>query len=196
MNGFVPPPYPYDRLARFAPLADRFDGGLIDLSVGTPTDAPPLAVVEALATSGTERGYPQSIGTPALRDSASRWMGRRFGVEVSATDIGAVIGTKEFVGTLPQLLSLRTPDRDTVLYPAISYPTYEMGATLAGCRRGRSVTALDLVSPRASGSVSCEATDSSVNMTVQSPPVRRGGAPRAECRCRAAAPPHNVKENP
>jgi len=134
MNGFVPPPYPYDRLARFSPLADRFDGGLIDLSVGTPTDAPPLAVVEALATSGTERGYPQSVGTPALRNSASRWMGRRFGVEVPATDIGAVIGTKEFVGTLPQLLSLRTPDRDTVLYPAISYPTYEMGATLAGCR--------------------------------------------------------------
>ncbi|MDQ3177172.1 MAG: aminotransferase class I/II-fold pyridoxal phosphate-dependent enzyme [Actinomycetota bacterium] len=134
MNGFVPPPYPYDRLARFAPLADRFDGGLIDLSVGTPTDAPPPGVVEALATSGTERGYPQSIGTSALRESASRWMGRRFGVEVPATDIGAVIGTKEFVGTLPQLLSLRTPDRDTVLYPAISYPTYEMGATLAGCR--------------------------------------------------------------
>ena len=26
------------------------------------------------------------------------------------------------------------PDRDTVLYPSISYPTYEMGAILAGCR--------------------------------------------------------------
>ena len=30
--------------------------------------------------------------------------------------------------------NLRDPDRDTVLYPAISYPTYEMGATLAGLR--------------------------------------------------------------
>jgi aspartate/methionine/tyrosine aminotransferase len=29
---------------------------------------------------------------------------------------------------------LRDPGRDTVLYPAVSYPTYEMGATLAGCR--------------------------------------------------------------
>ena len=44
------------------------------------------------------------------------------------------IGTKEFVGTLPQWLHLRDPGRDTVLYPAISYPTYEMGAILAGCR--------------------------------------------------------------
>jgi aspartate/methionine/tyrosine aminotransferase len=38
------------------------------------------------------------------------------------------------VGTLPQWLKLRRPDRDTVLYPAVSYPTYEMGAVLAGCR--------------------------------------------------------------
>jgi aspartate/methionine/tyrosine aminotransferase len=32
------------------------------------------------------------------------------------------------------VLKLRDPSRDTVLYPAISYPTYEMGALLAGCR--------------------------------------------------------------
>ena len=38
------------------------------------------------------------------------------------------------MGTLPQWLKLRRPDRDTILYPAISYPTYEMGAILAGCR--------------------------------------------------------------
>jgi aspartate/methionine/tyrosine aminotransferase len=29
---------------------------------------------------------------------------------------------------------LRRPDRDTVLYPSVSYPTYAMGAELAGCR--------------------------------------------------------------
>ena len=48
--------------------------------------------------------------------------------------MAAAVGTKEFVGTLPQWLQLRSPDRDTVLYPEISYPTYEMGAILAGCR--------------------------------------------------------------
>ena len=31
-------------------------------------------------------------------------------------------------------MRLRRPDRDTVLYPEIAYPTYEMGAILAGCR--------------------------------------------------------------
>jgi aspartate/methionine/tyrosine aminotransferase len=35
---------------------------------------------------------------------------------------------------VPQWLHLRRPSRDTVLYPAVSYPTYAMGATLAGCR--------------------------------------------------------------
>ncbi len=48
--------------------------------------------------------------------------------------MAACVGTKEFVGTLPQWLALRRPDRDTVLYPELAYPTYEMGATLAGCR--------------------------------------------------------------
>jgi succinyldiaminopimelate transaminase len=132
--GFVPPPYPYERIDRFKPLADRFDGGLIDFSIGTPCDPPPAAVVEALGSSGAERGYPPSVGSAELRSAVHDWMLRRFDVEVSTEQIAACIGTKEFVGTLPQWLKLRRPELDTVLYPAISYPTYEMGATLAGCR--------------------------------------------------------------
>ena len=86
--------------------------------------------------SDSERGYPPSIGTAALRQAASRWIERRFEVAVDPMAIGATVGSKEFVGTLPQWLRLRSPDRDTVLYPATSYPTYEMGAILAGCRAG------------------------------------------------------------
>jgi succinyldiaminopimelate transaminase len=134
MTGFVPPPYPYDRLDRLVPIASALPGGEVDLSVGTPCDPPPATVLEALATSNSERGYPPSIGTPELRRAATDWMQRRFGVEVGLDSIGACVGTKEFVATLPQWLHLRMPERDTVLYPAISYPTYEMGAILAGCR--------------------------------------------------------------
>jgi succinyldiaminopimelate transaminase len=133
-TGFVPPPYPYDRLDTLAGVADQLPGGLVDLSVGTPCDPPPASVVAALSSSDSERGYPPSIGTPALRGAASRWLARRFGVDVPPTQIAACVGTKELVGTLPQWLRLRRPDRDTVLHPAICYPTYEMGATLAGCR--------------------------------------------------------------
>jgi len=133
-TGFVPPPYPYDRVDRFKPLGDAFEGGLVDFSIGTPFDPPPEAVIARLGDSGLERGYPPSIGSVDLREAVHRWMGRRFGIDVPPARIGACIGTKEFVGTLPQWLQLRRPDRDTILYPAISYPTYAMGATLAGCR--------------------------------------------------------------
>ncbi|MEZ5296892.1 MAG: aminotransferase class I/II-fold pyridoxal phosphate-dependent enzyme [Ilumatobacteraceae bacterium] len=131
---FVPPPYPYERIDRFKPYGDAFESGLIDLSIGTPFDPPPPAVVEALATSNAERGYPPSIGSVPLREAIARWMGRRFDLDVPIAQMAVAIGTKEFVGTLPQWMKLRRPDRDTVLYPEISYPTYEMGATLAGCR--------------------------------------------------------------
>src|SRR3954447_14970740 len=110
-------------------------GGCVDLSIGTPCDPPPAEVIAALSTSGTERGYPPSIGSVAFREAAAGWMARRVGVTVDpATELAACLGTKELVAGLPQWLKLREPSRDTVLYPSVSYPTYAMGATLAQCR--------------------------------------------------------------
>jgi aspartate/methionine/tyrosine aminotransferase len=90
--------------------------------------------VAALSSSGAERGYPMSVGSPAYRGAARGWMARRFGVDVPVEAVAACIGTKELVATLPQWLRLRSPDRDTVLHPGVAYPTYGMGAILAGCR--------------------------------------------------------------
>ncbi|HEX4822458.1 MAG TPA: aminotransferase class I/II-fold pyridoxal phosphate-dependent enzyme [Acidimicrobiales bacterium] len=135
MTGFVPPPYPYDRLDELAAVAADLPGGVIDLSIGTPCDPPPPSVVAALSASDAERGYPASIGTLAFRRAAAGWLQRRLGVTVDpASEVAACIGTKELVAGIPQWLKLRAPERDTVLYPAVSYPTYAMGATLAGCR--------------------------------------------------------------
>ena len=134
MAGFVPPPYPYDRLDELKAVAVERHGSVVDLSIGTPCDAPPRAVIDALANSDSERGYPPSIGTPAFRDAAAAWLNRLVDTSLTGADVRAAIGTKEFVAGLPQWLKLRTPERDTVLYPAISYPSYAMGATLAGCR--------------------------------------------------------------
>jgi succinyldiaminopimelate transaminase len=133
-RGFTPPPYPYDRLDALKPSAQALDGGLVDLSIGTPCDPPPPFVVEALASSAAERGYPASIGSPAFREAAAGWMQRRLGVEVPVAQLAACIGTKELVAGMPHWLRLRDPSRDVVLYPAISYPSYAMGAELAGCR--------------------------------------------------------------
>ncbi len=132
--GFVPPQYPYDRLGELHERAGRWPGGAVDLSIGTPVDPPPAAVLEALCSSGTERGYPPSVGTAAFRSAAAGWLERCLAVTVDQGLVAATIGSKELVAGLPHWLRLRRPDRDTVLYPSVSYPTYAMGATLAGCR--------------------------------------------------------------
>lgn len=133
-GGFAPPPYPYDRLDPARRVADGHEGGLVDLSVGTPLDPPATSVVAALADADRARTYPASIGIPELREAAARWIMRLFGTEVPTSQIAACVGSKEFVTGLPHLLKLRDPSRDTVLFPAVSYPSYEMGARLAGLR--------------------------------------------------------------
>jgi succinyldiaminopimelate transaminase len=133
-TGFVPPPYPYDRLIPIREVAARHEGGAVDLSVGTPCDPPPELVLEALRSSDSERGYPPSVGTGQLRDAATAWIERRFGVQLAEDQLAACVGTKELVVGVPHWLRLRDPSRDTVLYPAVSYPSYAMGAELAGCR--------------------------------------------------------------
>lgn len=133
-RSFVPPAYPYDRLRPLAAVAQNHPGGMVDLSIGTPCDEPPLAVVAALASSGAERGYPSGVGSDRLLDAARALLERRFGVALERRSVAACIGTKELVAGLPHWLRLRQPERDTVLYPAVSYPTYAMGALLAGCR--------------------------------------------------------------
>lgn len=134
MTGFVLPPYPYDRLDGLARDARERHGSIVDLSIGTPFDPPAPAVVRALAESDSERGYPPSVGSAPLLDAARAWIERRFGVTVARSQVAACVGTKEFVASTPLYLRLRSPERDTVLYPAVSYPTYAMGATFAGCR--------------------------------------------------------------
>lgn len=133
--GFIPPPYPQDRLASLKEVARARRGGLVDASVGTPVDPMPDVAVQALIEAArAATGYPPSIGSIAYREAAAAWIERRFGVEVDASQVIACIGTKELVASLPHHLALRDPGRDTVLYPAVSYPTYAMGATLAGLR--------------------------------------------------------------
>ncbi len=134
-SGFVPPPYPYERLDALKRLADSLPGGIVDCSIGTPCDPVPEVARRAAADALTSsNGYPPSAGSAALRSAAARWVTRRLGVPIDAEHVGACVGTKELVASLPHLLHLRNPRRDTVLYPAIAYPSYEMGATLAGLR--------------------------------------------------------------
>jgi succinyldiaminopimelate transaminase len=85
----------------------------------------------ALAGSAAdEPGYPTTHGPDSLREALAGAMARRFGVTVDPVAVLPTIGSKELVAWLPTLLGLGSGD--TVVIPELAYPTYEVGARLAG----------------------------------------------------------------
>jgi succinyldiaminopimelate transaminase len=124
------PSYPWDELAPIAEKARAFPGGAVDLSIGTPVDAVPAVIQDALAAAANAPGYPLTAGTPQLRAAATGWLSRALGVVVDPVTVLPVIGTKEFIAWLPTVLGLGPGD--TVLMPALAYPTYDIGARLCG----------------------------------------------------------------
>ena len=122
------PDFPWDRLVPYAETARAHPGGLVDLSVGTPVDPTPAVVQQALAAAADAHGYPQTYGTPELRAAATDWLARRFGVSLDPADVLPTIGSKELVALLPVLLGVSAG----VAFPALAYPTYDVGARFAG----------------------------------------------------------------
>jgi len=118
-------------LAPYGDIARAHPGGIVDLSIGTPVDPTPAVVQEALKAAADAPGYPLTIGTPALREAIVSWVGARLGGTVTAANVVPSIGSKELVSLLPSLLGLAPGSR--VLIPALAYPTYDVGARLAGC---------------------------------------------------------------
>jgi succinyldiaminopimelate transaminase len=125
------PEFPWDSLAPYKERASSHAGGLIDLSVGTPVDPTPEVVRTALIEAADAHGYPQTWGTPALREAVATWFARRRGVpDVNPDGVLPTVGSKELVAWLPTLLG--AGPGDVVAFPALAYPTYDVGARLAG----------------------------------------------------------------
>ncbi|MTD55017.1 succinyldiaminopimelate transaminase [Amycolatopsis pithecellobii] len=142
------PDFPWDTLAEAAATATAHPGGVVDLSVGTPVDPVAPTIRDALASVSEIPGYPQTHGTPALRAAAIDALRRRHGVTGLEPDaVLPTIGSKELVAWLPKLLGLGAGD--TVVIPELSYPTYEVGALLAGASvlRADSLVALGPMRP-------------------------------------------------
>lgn len=125
------PEFPWDRLAPYAEVARGHDDGVVDLSVGTPVDPVPTTVQAALAAASDSPGYPLTAGTPALREAISEWAARTLHATVDPSAVLPTVGSKELVALLPVLLGLGAGD--TVVVPELAYPTYDVGARVAGC---------------------------------------------------------------
>jgi succinyldiaminopimelate transaminase len=137
------PVFPWDTLADVTALARSHPDGIVDLSVGTPVDPVAPLIREALASASAAPGYPTTAGTPALRASAGAALKRRHGVTgLPDSAVLPVIGTKELIAWLPTLCGLGP--EDVVVVPELAYPTYEVGAQLAGAQvvRADSLTQL------------------------------------------------------
>jgi succinyldiaminopimelate transaminase len=102
-----------------------------DLSIGSPIDPTPTLVREALANAADSPGYPTVAGAPATNSAFAAWLTRRAGVSAEGLGIIPSIGSKELVALLPMLLGLGAGDR--VVVPEVAYPTYVVGALVAGC---------------------------------------------------------------
>lgn len=126
------PDFPWDRLVPYAERARAHAEGIVDLSIGTPVDPTPDVVQQALREASDAPGYPTTLGLARTREAAAGWLARRHGVTGldPATGVLPVIGSKELIAGLPTWLGLGTGD--LVVLPEVAYPTYEVGAALAG----------------------------------------------------------------
>ncbi|MEV5537366.1 succinyldiaminopimelate transaminase [Saccharopolyspora shandongensis] len=125
------PDFPWDSLASQTATARSHPDGIVNLSVGTPVDPVPENLRRALSAVADQPGYPATHGTPELREAAVASMERRYGVSgLEPEAVVPTIGSKELVAWLPTLLGVRPGD--LVAIPELAYPTYEVGAKIAG----------------------------------------------------------------
>ena len=129
------PEYPWAQLGPYRAKAQAasatLHGGLVDLSVGSPVDPTPVVIQEALNDAANAPGYPTTAGSPELRAAIVEWFARRRGVEgLSADQVFATIGSKEFISWLPLMLGIGPGD--VVVQPSVAYTAYVVGAALCG----------------------------------------------------------------
>ena len=120
------PDFPWDALAPYGDIARSHPHGIIDLSQGTPVDPTPEFIQQAFRDASNSPSYPVTAGTPELRAAIKKWAVERLGT-TGDFDVLPIIGSKELVAWLPTILESKK-----VLIPEIAYPTYHVGAVLAG----------------------------------------------------------------
>jgi succinyldiaminopimelate transaminase len=129
------PDFPWDLLEPAKRRAAAHPGGIVDLSIGTPVDPVPALIRDALASASDSPGYPLTAGTPALRSAITAWVSSACAAS-GPFGVLPTIGSKELVAWLPTLLGVGPGD--VVAIPSVCYPTYEVGAQLAGASVVRS----------------------------------------------------------
>ena len=127
------PPYPLAVLNQRIRELNAQGMDVIGLDIGSPDMPPPEIVIDALDKSIHHAGhhsYSGYKGTPSFCAAIARHYRERFGVTLDPnTQVLPLIGSKEGIVNL----SLAYLDRgDIALVPNVGYPSYSLGAQLAG----------------------------------------------------------------
>jgi LL-diaminopimelate aminotransferase len=127
------PPYVFAQVGRRIRELAAEGKDIIRLDIGSPDLPPPDFIVDAMYQSMKDpahHGYGGYYGTPELRQAIAAYYENRFGVRLDPEkEVTALIGSKEGIANVA--LALVDPGQ-TVLVPDPGYPTYRLGALLAG----------------------------------------------------------------
>ncbi|MDX2160626.1 MAG: aminotransferase class I/II-fold pyridoxal phosphate-dependent enzyme [bacterium] len=127
------PVYPFAALTQRVREMNARGLDVINLDMGSPDMPPPPHVIETLARSAANplnHGYAGYKGIPEFRTAVARYYDERFGVMLDPeTQVLPLMGSKEGI---VNLILAYVDQGDVVLTPDIGYPSYAMGALLAG----------------------------------------------------------------
>ena len=129
-------PYPFEKLkALYAPVTPDPAYSLIPLYIGEPKHPTPDFVKQALIENlAGLAGYPLTLGTPELRNAIAGWLQRRYKLPAinAETQVLPVMGTREALFAIAQVVVDRTRPEPAVISPNPFYQIYEGAALLAG----------------------------------------------------------------
>ena len=128
-------PYPFERLRLLhADVTPNPAYKPISLGIGEPRHATPQLIKDALIASlSSLASYPGTLGDINLRQTMSRWLAKRYAIEVNpATQILPVNGSREALFSLAQTILDPGKPGATVICPNPFYQIYEGSALIAG----------------------------------------------------------------
>jgi succinyldiaminopimelate transaminase len=127
-------PYPFEELDRRKAEAEEAGRDVIDFGVGDPREVTAPFIRDALREAVEPvSSYPRAAGLPELRRAVAGWVGRRFGADVDPdSQVIPLLGSKEIVFSLAQVLLDPAAGKDTVLVTAPGYAIPERGARFVG----------------------------------------------------------------
>ena len=131
-------PYPFQRLRDlFAGITPNPALSNINLSIGEPKHDTPTIIKDALVAnlSGLAT-YPTTLGLPKLREAIANWATRRYSIPLLNvdTEILPVIGSREALFAIAQVVIDSTKQNPIVISPNPFYQIYEGAAFLAGAQ--------------------------------------------------------------